>query len=135
IEDGLHQSDVLAPLQVMQSRGGLMASSIARRRPVRLFLSGPAAGLVGAQFTGSASGFRDVITVDVGGTSSDIAVIKEGRALIRPDGLIDGAGANGGCKLDWGGGGFDRLAGCGRWPSDGPHVSRLRARTRLFWEG
>jgi N-methylhydantoinase A/oxoprolinase/acetone carboxylase beta subunit len=67
-----------------------MASSIARKRPVRLFLSGPAAGVVGAQVTGSACGFGDVITVDVGGTSSDIAVIRGGRALIRPEGLIDG---------------------------------------------
>lgn len=90
IEDGLKHSGVSVPLQVMQSRGGLMASSIARKRPVRLFLSGPAAGVVGAQVTGSACGFGDVITVDVGGTSSDIAVIKGGRALIRPEGLIDG---------------------------------------------
>jgi N-methylhydantoinase A len=90
LENGLAKSGVTVPLQIMQSRGGLMASSIARRRPVRLFLSGPAAGVVGAQRCATAAGFPDVITVDVGGTSSDIAVIKGGHALIRPEGLIDG---------------------------------------------
>lgn len=90
IENGMAQSGVRVPLQVMQSRGGLMASRIARQRPVRLFLSGPAAGVVGAQICGAAAGFSNLITVDVGGTSSDIAVISNGRALIRAEGIIDG---------------------------------------------
>lgn len=90
LETGLHEAGVTVPLQVMQSRGGLMASPIARQRPVRLFLSGPAAGVVGAQISGTAAGHRDLITVDVGGTSSDIAVIQDGQALIRPEGLVDG---------------------------------------------
>src|SRR6202011_5644819 len=47
MEHGLAKAGVTVPLQVMQSRGGLMSSSVARRRPVRLFLSGPAAGVVG----------------------------------------------------------------------------------------
>lgn len=90
LERGLEQAGIGAGLQVMQSRGGLMASSIARQRPVRLFLSGPAAGVIGARITASAAGIRDVITVDIGGTSSDIALISDGKALIRADGLVDG---------------------------------------------
>ena len=48
LSEGLKQIAVDAPLQVMQSRGGLAAEHIARHRPVRLFLSGPAAGVIGA---------------------------------------------------------------------------------------
>ena len=47
LEDGLAAAHVAAPLQMMQSRGGLAGTSVARQRPVRLFLSGPAAGVIG----------------------------------------------------------------------------------------
>mgnify|MGYP003347225614 CR=1 FL=1 len=74
----------------MQSRGGLAASAIARQRPVRLFLSGPAGGVVGGLEAGKSAGFRDLITVDIGGTSCDIALIANGEPLIRGEGSIDG---------------------------------------------
>ena len=81
---------VAAPLQVMQSRGGLASAELARDRPVRLFLSGPAAGVIGGQITGSAAGYDDLITLDVGGTSSDIALISGAKPLLRTEGVIDG---------------------------------------------
>ncbi|HEX2944042.1 MAG TPA: hydantoinase/oxoprolinase family protein, partial [Rhodopila sp.] len=90
MEAGLARAGVVATLQVMQSRGGLMSSTIARQRPVRLFLSGPAAGVVGGLDVGAAAGYRDLITVDIGGTSCDIALISDGRPLIRAEGLVDG---------------------------------------------
>ena len=90
LEAGLATAGVAVPLQVMQSRGGLASSSIARQRPVRLFLSGPAAGVVGGLEAGKAAGFKDLITVDIGGTSCDIALITDGEPLIRGEGLIDG---------------------------------------------
>ncbi len=90
LEQGLAKAGVAAHLQVVQSRGGLMASPIARRRPVRLFLSGPAAGVIGAKISGATAGLTDLITVDVGGTSCDIALISQGKAMVRADGLIDG---------------------------------------------
>jgi len=90
LEQGLVKSGVNSPLQVMQSRGGLMASAIARRRPVRLFLSGPAAGVIGARIAGGTAGDTNLITVDIGGTSCDIALISKGKALVRADGLVDG---------------------------------------------
>lgn len=90
LEKGLVSSGVDAPLQVMQSRGGLMASSVTRRRPVRLFLSGPAAGVIGARAVASSVGVADLITVDIGGTSCDIALISSGKALVRAEGLVDG---------------------------------------------
>ena len=86
----LADAGVPAPLQVMQSRGGLSSADLARDRPVRLFLSGPAAGVIGGQATGTAAGFDDLITLDVGGTSSDIALVSGAKPLLRAEGVIDG---------------------------------------------
>ena len=86
----LADAGVSAPLQVMQSRGGLARADIARSRPVRLFLSGPAAGVIGGQTTGAAIGHHDLITLDVGGTSSDIALVSGAKPLIRSEGVIAG---------------------------------------------
>ncbi|MFG1309057.1 hydantoinase/oxoprolinase family protein [Xanthobacter tagetidis] len=88
LETGLAERGARAPLQVMQSRGGLMAGSIARQRAVRLFLSGPAAGVVGGCIVGASAGAPDLITIDIGGTSADIALISGGKPLVRSEGLI-----------------------------------------------
>ncbi len=90
LEADLQRAGVTVPLQVMQSRGGLASSSIARQRPVRLFLSGPAGGVVGGLEAGTQAGFKNLITVDIGGTSCDIALITDGEPLIRSEGIIDG---------------------------------------------
>ena len=58
LEAGLAAARVPAPLQIMQSRGGISGSATARLRPVRLFLSGPAAGVIGARMVGEAAGCR-----------------------------------------------------------------------------
>ena len=86
----LADAGVPAPLQVMQSRGGLASAELARGRPVRLFLSGPAAGVIGGQTTGAAAGHEDLITLDVGGTSSDIALVSGAKPLLRSEGVIAG---------------------------------------------
>jgi N-methylhydantoinase A len=90
MESDLAGTGVPAPLQIMQSRGGVCSARIARRHPIRLFLSGPAAGVVGAREVGQSVGHENLITVDIGGTSSDIALIAKGQAVIRPEGLLDG---------------------------------------------
>ncbi len=90
LESGLSGAGVRAPLQVMQSRGGLSVSQVARQRPVRLFLSGPAGGAIGGGIAGVTVGHEDLVTVDIGGTSCDIAVIKDGSPIIRSEGVIDG---------------------------------------------
>jgi len=87
---GLAEAGVRAPLQIMQSRGGISGTATAQLRPVRLFLSGPAAGVIGARRTGEAAGARDLITVDIGGTSCDIALIENGTPALRTEGRIDG---------------------------------------------
>jgi N-methylhydantoinase A/oxoprolinase/acetone carboxylase beta subunit len=90
MEKDLAAAGVPAPLQIMQSRGGISASRLARGRPVRLFLSGPAAGVIGGMKAGAAVGATDLITVDIGGTSCDIALVRGGKPLIRSEGVIDG---------------------------------------------
>jgi len=90
MEARLAGAGVRAPLQIMQSRGGVCSSAVARRRPVRLFLSGPAAGAIGGAMIGRRVGAGDLITVDIGGTSCDIALVAGGTPLIRSEGIIDG---------------------------------------------
>lgn len=60
---------------VMQSSGGITSLEAASRQPVRTVLSGPAGGVVGAAAMGARSGFSQVITFDMGGTSTDVALV------------------------------------------------------------
>src|SRR6202166_3798686 len=61
---------------VMQSSGGITALESAAREPVRTILSGPAGGLVGAVATSARSGFKKILTFDMGGTSTDVAAVQ-----------------------------------------------------------
>ncbi len=65
-------------LLVMQSNGGMMHADFAAERGVELALSGPSGGVVAAAHLGQLSGHRDLITMDMGGTSYDVCVIKDG---------------------------------------------------------
>ena len=58
------------------------------RQPVQTVLSGPAAGVIGAVSVARAAGFADVISIDVGGTSADICLVRDGRPEITKDGMI-----------------------------------------------
>ncbi|MER2535178.1 MAG: hydantoinase/oxoprolinase family protein [Rhizobiaceae bacterium] len=86
----LTETGVAGTLQLMQSGGGTMATEVAVSRPVRLFLSGPAGGVIGAQNEGMLVGERNLITIDIGGTSSDIALIADGMPLTSSEGSIGG---------------------------------------------
>jgi N-methylhydantoinase A/oxoprolinase/acetone carboxylase beta subunit len=90
IVDGLANIDIHVPLKIMQSRGGICAAQTARQHPVKLFLSGPAAGVLGGARVGTASGATNLITVDIGGTSCDVALVSGGTPTTRPEGQIDG---------------------------------------------
>lgn len=68
-----------AALGIFQSAGGLMSIELASRFPVRTALSGPAAGAVGAQAAAAMSKIEDIITLDIGGTSTDVALIQGGK--------------------------------------------------------
>ena len=71
--------DIRATLQVMQSRGGLTSVQTAMDRPVAMLLSGPASGVIGGRFAREQSHLRDLIALDIGGTSCNVALIREGK--------------------------------------------------------
>jgi N-methylhydantoinase A len=68
---------------VMQSSGGLMTSAAAQQSPCRLLFSGPSAGAQAGAITAAAAGFEEALTLDMGGTSTDIALVGQGRAGVR----------------------------------------------------
>ena len=61
-------------LRIMQSSGGSITAGMAAEQPVRTILSGPAGGVVGAFYTGVQAGYPDIITLDMGGTSTDVSL-------------------------------------------------------------
>ena len=115
LEAGLGRVAPEASIAINQSSGGLMSPERARALPVRTALSGPAAGAIGAAYSAKRSGRRNVITLDMGGTSADVALIRDFRVDISferevagfsvrlPSVDIETVGAGGG-SIAW----FDR---------------------------
>src|SRR5258706_8697553 len=64
-----------ARVRVMQSNGGVLSAQAAAREPVRTILSGPAGGVLGARYVAGLAGFDRIVTFDMGGTSTDVALI------------------------------------------------------------
>ncbi len=76
-------------LRIMQSNGGSISASTAMNESVRTILSGPAGGAVGAYETGKMAGLDKLITFDMGGTSTDVALIDEGLPLTFESSISD----------------------------------------------
>ncbi|GAA1668025.1 N-methylhydantoinase A [Citricoccus zhacaiensis] len=68
---------------LMQSSGGMVPIKEAAKRPVTLMMSGPVGGLIGGVWAGRQSGYENVITLDIGGTSADIGVAHQGELRMR----------------------------------------------------
>ncbi|HEV7746120.1 MAG TPA: hydantoinase/oxoprolinase family protein [Pyrinomonadaceae bacterium] len=77
-------------LRVMQSSGGSISASVAAREPVRTILSGPAGGVVGAMRAARASGFEKIITFDMGGTSTDVALCERDGLRLTNEASVAG---------------------------------------------
>jgi N-methylhydantoinase A len=75
LESGLAERGLEAPVLSTKSNGGVMTAREAGSRPVETLMSGPAAGAIGAAFVAKAAGFEKVITLDMGGTSTDVSII------------------------------------------------------------
>lgn len=88
LAEQLREAGVHAPLMLMQSNGGVAGVATIRRAPALTALSGPAAGVVGARAVAGAAGVADLITVDIGGTSADISLIKSGRIGLTSAGRV-----------------------------------------------
>ena len=88
LRQALDAEGLQAPLLIMKSDGGVTSAATCVRQPVQTVLSGPAAGVVGAVRVGRSAGFGDIISIDVGGTSADICLVRDGRPEVTKDGMI-----------------------------------------------
>lgn len=86
----LDELGVTAPLMVVRGDGSLVSVEFASRRPIETILSGPAASIIGAAHL---SGVDDAVVADIGGTTTDIAVLRGGRPQVSDDGAVVGGHA------------------------------------------
>jgi N-methylhydantoinase A len=77
-----------APFYVMKSNGGVMCATDIDRQPITTILSGPAAGVLGAALVAEATEFDHLLTLDAGGTSTDVGVVRAGEPAITTEGSI-----------------------------------------------
>jgi N-methylhydantoinase A/oxoprolinase/acetone carboxylase beta subunit len=87
VRDMLAEKSIRAPLMVVKGDGSLIDAEVALERPVETILSGPAASVVGARHL---SGEGDVFVVDMGGTTTDIALLHDGRPVLNAAGATVG---------------------------------------------
>ena len=74
-----------AELLVMQGNGGTVGASIVAEAAVNTVMSGPASGVIAAAYTATRAGFPNVVTYDMGGTSTDVALIQDGRPAVSTE--------------------------------------------------
>ena len=87
VEGLLRRRGIVAPLMVVRGDGSFMRAEAARLRPIETVLSGPAASVVGA---GHLTGLPDAVVSDVGGTTTDVAVLRGGRPRLSKEGASVG---------------------------------------------
>ncbi|MFB6876111.1 hydantoinase/oxoprolinase family protein [Streptomyces sp. NPDC056323] len=90
IEDRFATHGLTVPVQVMQSSGGVVNASFARRHPLQTLLSGPVGGTMGGVSAAALLGRPNAICVDMGGTSFDVSLVLDGRPNISNEGAADG---------------------------------------------
>ena len=79
LETSLAEAGVTVEPMINKSNGGVMAAALGKSDPISMLLSGTAAGVIGAADVAARVGARDVLSFDVGGTSADVAVIRDGK--------------------------------------------------------
>jgi N-methylhydantoinase A len=90
LADRLRALGVAATPHLTQSNGGVIGFDAAARLPVRTVLSGPSTGVVGAQAVGRLAGINDLITFDMGGTSTDVALLVNGECRLAGEATVHG---------------------------------------------
>ena len=90
LEGQLDDNGFNGSFSIMQSNGGRMPARGMARNAITGLFSGPAAGVVGAIGVAAKSGFTDIITLDMGGTSTDVSLIAGGKPALSPQTMIDG---------------------------------------------
>lgn len=87
--DKIQEKSGPIPFLIMQSNGGVVKHSTAGERPVTMLLSGPAAGLLGSIHMARLAGFKDILTIDVGGTSTDVAIIENYKPMYTSSSSVE----------------------------------------------
>ncbi|HEX3536872.1 MAG TPA: hydantoinase/oxoprolinase family protein [Stellaceae bacterium] len=90
VAERLDALGVKATPHLTQSNGGVIGFDTAARLPVRTVLSGPSTGVVGAQVLARLAGIDDIITFDMGGTSTDVALMQGGEARLAREAVVHG---------------------------------------------
>ena len=90
LESVLRGEGIRGALFILASSGGVLSLDRARLFPVTTVLSGPAGGVVAAVQSAAAAGARDLITCDMGGTSTDVSMIRDLTPTVKKDGVIAG---------------------------------------------
>ena len=88
LERELGRAGVRVPLYITKSNGGVTTARGARQATAETMLSGPASGVIGATAVCVRAGYRDLITFDMGGTSADIALVRDGRPVYSTDEIV-----------------------------------------------
>lgn len=90
LENRTNELGISVPPKIIQSNGGIVSPYSIVRRPVNTLLSGPSAGVLGAAWISERSGFTELVTFDMGGTSTDVCLVREGEALVTAERSVDG---------------------------------------------
>ncbi|WP_245413065.1 hydantoinase/oxoprolinase family protein [Arthrobacter celericrescens] len=90
LEEKLAERGVEAPLHIMQSSGGVLTAESARKRPLQTLLSGPVGGAMGDVELAGVSGNRNLIGVDMGGTSFDVSLVVDGKPDVSTEAHLEG---------------------------------------------
>ena len=80
VKGALQAEGLQVPVYITESNGGVMSSAVADDKAVLTLFSGPVGGVVGARAAGAALGFSNLITIDMGGTSFDVSLVRDGEA-------------------------------------------------------
>ncbi len=87
VREGLLEKKISAPIMIVRGDGSLMGEQVARERPIETILSGPAASVMGAKFLTEED---NAVVVDVGGTTTDIAILRNGKPHLDAEGATVG---------------------------------------------
>lgn len=90
LEEQLESRGVAAPLHIMQSSGGVLTAESARKRPLQTLLSGPVGGAVGDVELARVSERRNLIGIDMGGTSFDVSLVVDGKPDVSTEAVLEG---------------------------------------------
>lgn len=87
VKDVMAENGIQAPLMIVKGDGSIMGEGIALERPIETILSGPAASMIGAKMLTSRS---DAIVMDMGGTTTDIGILRNGQPRLEKEGAVIG---------------------------------------------